>query len=115
MVCPLCKRDNRYVRGVYADSVVKPEKILTPVLKELKLECRMENKMKNDIEKLLQKEMDRKGFLRHVGIGFAAIIGVTAVLKTLNTMTNSGTQTQSKGYGMSAYGGASPKSGQKLS
>lgn len=69
--------------------------------------------MKNDIDKLLQKEMDRKGFIKHVAIGFAAIIGITTVLKTLNTMTNSGA-TQSKGYGASAYGGQSQKTPKKL-
>jgi hypothetical protein len=67
--------------------------------------------MKNDIDKLLQKEMDRKGFIKHVAIGFAAIMGVTTVAKTLATMTNGGTQ-QSQGYGSSAYGGKAeqPKS-----
>lgn len=64
--------------------------------------------MKNDVEKLLQKEMDRKGFLKHVAIGFATIAGITAIAKTLNTMTNNG-KTQSLGYGSSAYGGDSNK------
>jgi hypothetical protein len=62
--------------------------------------------MKNDVEKLLQKEMDRKGFIKHVAIGFAAIAGITAIAKTLNTMTNSG-KSQSMGYGSSSYGGGS--------
>ncbi len=59
--------------------------------------------MKNDIDKLLQKEMDRKGFIKHVAIGFAAIAGVTAIAKTLKTMTNTGSKTI--GYGSSVYGG----------
>ena len=64
--------------------------------------------MKNDIDKLLQKEMDRKGFIKHVAIGFAAIAGITAVAKTLSTMTNSG-KSQSSGYGSSVYGGGDSK------
>lgn len=61
--------------------------------------------MKNDVEKLLQKEMDRKGFIRHVAIGFAAIAGITAIAKTLSTMTNSG-KSQPMGYGSNTYGGS---------
>jgi len=57
--------------------------------------------MKNNIDTLLQKEMDRKGFIKHVGIGFAAILGVTTVLKTLNAMTSSdGSQTRLNHYDM---------------
>jgi hypothetical protein len=59
--------------------------------------------MKEDIDKLLQKEMDRKGFIRHVAIGFAAIVGITTVAKTLSTLSSSG-KSQSVGYGASTYG-----------
>lgn len=58
--------------------------------------------MKNDIDKLLQKKMDRKDFVKHVAVGFAAIAGITAIAKTLKTMTSSG---QTMGYGSSVYGG----------
>ena len=66
--------------------------------------------MKDDITSLLQKEMDRKDFLKHVGIGFAVITGAATMLKTLNGF---GTSSQRKaggagagyGYGTSAYGG----------
>lgn len=54
---------------------------------------------------LLQKEMDRKDFLKHIGIGVIALTGLSAVLKTLiqqPTATNSVSQA---GYGGSAYGG----------
>lgn len=61
--------------------------------------------MKNDVEKLLQKQMDRKGFLKHVAIGFAAIAGISTIAKTLNTMTHSG-KNQSMGYGSNTYGGS---------
>ncbi len=60
--------------------------------------------MKNEIDKLLQKEMDRKGFIKHVAIGLAAIAGVTTIAKTLKTMTNSGSS-EAVAYGASAYGG----------
>lgn len=65
--------------------------------------------MKNDVTTLLQKEMDRKGFIKHVAIGFAAIAGLTAVAKTLSTMAGNN-KTQSLGYGSSSYGGSSPSS-----
>jgi hypothetical protein len=64
--------------------------------------------MKNEVEKLLQKQMDRKGFIRHVAIGFAAIAGITTIAKTLNTMSSSG-QSQSVGYGSNTYGGTAKK------
>lgn len=62
--------------------------------------------MKNEVvEKLLQKQMDRKGFLKHVAIGFAALTGIAAVVKTLGSMGSTETA-QAKGYGSSAYGGS---------
>lgn len=67
--------------------------------------------MKNDVETLLQKEMDRKGFIKQVAIGFAAIAGLTAVAKTLSSMA--GNKNQNLGYGSSSYGGAKPNSTQK--
>ena len=62
--------------------------------------------MKDELDKLLQKQMDRKAFLKHVAIGFAALSGIAAITKTLGTMANSG-QKSSRGYGASAYGGKS--------
>lgn len=59
--------------------------------------------MKDDLNKLLQKKMDRKGFLKHVGIGLAAMTGVATILKTLTGAGN--TQQQARGYGGGAYGG----------
>jgi len=60
--------------------------------------------MQNEIQKLMQKDMDRRSFLKHVGIGFAAIAGVTTLLKTLSTL-NGGTK--KAGYGSNVYGGSS--------
>ena len=61
--------------------------------------------MKNELDSLLQKEMDRKSFLKHVAIGFAAMTGVAAAIKTLNGF-GSNSRSQSLGYGSSTYGGS---------
>ncbi len=53
------------------------------------------------IENLLQKRMDRKGFLKHVGIGVLALTGLTSVVKLLQ----GNQQQQNGGYGSSVYGG----------
>lgn len=57
--------------------------------------------MKNEIDALLQKEMDRKAFLKHVAIGFVALTGLGAILKSMNGLGGR----QASGYGASAYGG----------
>ena len=44
--------------------------------------------------------MDRKNFLKHVGIGVLALTGFTGVVKLLQ-----GNQLQNSGYGSSVYGG----------
>lgn len=59
--------------------------------------------MKNDLDNLLQKQMDRRDFLKHVGIGFVALTGVAALVKTLNTF--SGNKVRTNGYGAQVYGG----------
>lgn len=61
--------------------------------------------MKNEIDSLLQKEMDRKAFLKHVGAGFIALTGLAALLKTLNGVGR--TNRPNAGYGSSTYGGNS--------
>ncbi|HEU5121833.1 MAG TPA: DUF711 family protein [Candidatus Saccharimonadales bacterium] len=43
--------------------------------------------MKDEFDTLLKKPMDRKGFLKTVGIGAATIVGVAAIAKTLDVMT----------------------------
>lgn len=67
--------------------------------------------MQNEIQKLMQKDMDRRNFLKHVGIGFAAIAGFTTVLKTITSL-NAPQKDIATGYGSSVYGGgaASKKS-----
>lgn len=63
-----------------------------------------------DTTKLLQAEMDRKTFLKNAGIAFVGIIGVTAFVKNINSMTGSSSVGQQSGasafgYGGSVYGG----------
>lgn len=78
--------------------------------------------MKDDFSSLLQKEMDRKDFLKHVGIGFAVITGAATLLKTMNGFGNPlgrsvGSPTAGgygNGYGTSAYGGNSKVSNQAV-
>ncbi len=77
--------------------------------------------MKNEFNTLLQKEMDRKSFLKHVGVGFAVITGAATLLKTLNSFGGSaagtafgGSQaaandaTAGYGYGATTYGDPKP-------
>jgi hypothetical protein len=63
--------------------------------------------MQNEVQKLLQKDMDRRNFLKHVGIGFAAIAGITTLLKTITSLN--GPQKVSNGYGSNVYGGTAAK------
>lgn len=60
--------------------------------------------MKDQLDSLLEKNMDRRDFLKHVGIGFAALTGLAGLLKTLNSL---GTKERPHigSYGASAYGG----------
>lgn len=58
--------------------------------------------IKPQVASLLDKKMDRAGFLKHVGIGMLAVTGVAGVLKALGVSPSVG-GTQS--YGSSAYGG----------
>lgn len=68
--------------------------------------------LQSDVQTLLQKKMDRREFIKHVGIGFAALVGVSAVLRTMSSMGN---KQQSLGYGSSSYGGVKNTPAQKQS
>jgi hypothetical protein len=61
--------------------------------------------MKDEVNSLLQKPMNRLDFLKHVGAGIAAITGVAVVIKTMNGLGNTPGNKQSLGYGSSSYGG----------
>lgn len=65
--------------------------------------------MKNELNGLLAKKMDRLTFLKHVGVGFVALTGVGSVVKTLGGFgTGVGSSAKnSYGYGASVYGGSS--------
>lgn len=56
---------------------------------------------KQDFTAILDKEMDRKDFIKHLGLGLLALTGLSAVLQTLAPQH----QRRSSGYGGSAYGG----------
>lgn len=61
--------------------------------------------MKDELDALLQKEMDRKAFLKHVAIGFVALTGISTVIKALNGVTGSSNKKYTHGYSSSVYGG----------
>lgn len=67
--------------------------------------------MKDEVNSLLQKPMNRLDFLKHVGIGIAAITGAAMVVKTMNSLgTNNSTKKQATvGYGSAVYGGKKDK------
>lgn len=67
--------------------------------------------MKQELTSLLAKKMDRKDFLKHVGIAIVAVSGVSAIVRTLAPQTPQGNPSatsvsSTSGYGSSAYGGA---------
>ena len=62
--------------------------------------------IKTQIAELLQKEMDRKEFLRHVGIAVAVIVGLPTFLSALSRLQSGSLGKQpSAGYGSMSYGG----------
>lgn len=58
--------------------------------------------MKKDLQQLLEKQVDRKDFLKHIGFGVVALTGVTALTRSLNGF---GSKQQSAGFGTGVYGG----------
>ena len=60
--------------------------------------------LRKQLNTVLQKEMDRKDFLKHVGIATAAVVGVPTLLKVVSQGSISPVR-NSVGYGASAYGG----------
>lgn len=59
--------------------------------------------MKNELDTLLQRKMDRKDFVKHVAIGFVALTGIGAIIKSMSGAP--GSQKGRVGYGASVYGG----------
>lgn len=58
-----------------------------------------------NLQKLLEKPMNRKEFLAHLGAGFLAIAGVSGLLKTLVDYSGRSHTRRTSGYGSSSYGG----------
>lgn len=63
----------------------------------------MQKELQKGLQQLLQKDMDRKEFLQHVGVGVAAVVGITTVVNTVSQLGKN--KTYSSGYGSSVYGG----------
>lgn len=67
--------------------------------------------MNKQFDELLQKRMDRKDFLKHVGMGVAIITGTAGIVKLLGNGSRPAGKVGQKqqpvnmGYGASAYGG----------
>jgi hypothetical protein len=64
--------------------------------------------IKQSIARILAVELDRKDFLKAVGIGLVAATGVSQVVTSVVKQTSSSTashQTVNFGYGDSVYGG----------
>lgn len=67
--------------------------------------------IKAQVGQLLQKEMDRKDFLRHIGVAAAVVVGVPTLIGAISRLQNGSTsplgdgQGSGYGYGTSAYGG----------
>jgi hypothetical protein len=61
--------------------------------------------MQNPLDQILEKEMDRRDFLAHIGAGFMALIGFSSILKALSGNHSSSSSThRTGGYGGSVYG-----------
>lgn len=66
---------------------------------------------KNELNTLLAKKMDRKDFLKHVGIGVVAAVGLSSIIKAVSSSgapagsSSPKSNSSSLGYGGSAYGG----------
>jgi hypothetical protein len=63
--------------------------------------------IKENISKLLDTEMERKDFLKLIGIGAVAAVGVSGILKAMSQPTSKKTSQHpaNAGYGSMAYGG----------
>jgi len=63
-------------------------------------------KLQDEWKKFLNKKMDRKGFLAHLGAGAFAATGLGALLKSFD---DSSQRQDSHTYGGGAYGGDNKK------
>lgn len=58
--------------------------------------------MRNEVQSILSKEVDRREFLKHVGLTIVALSGAAAAVRTL---TSFGSKAQTTGFGAGVYGG----------
>lgn len=63
--------------------------------------------LKDNLSELLAKEMDRRDFLKHVGIAVVALTGVAGIISALSgqRFAGLGQSSTSNGYGSMPYGG----------
>ena len=65
------------------------------------------NNVRKNVDNLLKKPMDRRGFLKHVGLGALLVVGLGPILKMLTSpqkTSNSVTPANGYGYGPMPYG-----------
>ena len=67
--------------------------------------------IKHNISQLLETEMERKDFLKLIGLGVIAATGVTQILKamTQQSPTRQVPAAKAQSYGGSSYGGIAKK------
>lgn len=56
----------------------------------------------SNVPTVLEKEMNRRDFLRYVGSLFLAVVGITNLMRI---MSGHGSNHRTHGYGSSSYGG----------
>lgn len=64
--------------------------------------------IKKELRDILEKEMDRKDYLKYLGVGLMAIVGLTSAAKAVTSFharNETGTRSSNTGYGSSSYGG----------
>ncbi|USN96755.1 MAG: hypothetical protein H6797_00955 [Candidatus Nomurabacteria bacterium] len=66
--------------------------------------------IKTQVSDLLNKQMDRQDFLKHVGIGLIAITGLSSALRFLSIQQHK----VEGGYGSAAYGGSEDGNSSRL-
>lgn len=65
--------------------------------------------MQKQLDEIFQKRMDRKDFLKHVGMGVAIITGTAGLVKLFQPQSQKVAEQkkhQMLGYGAAAYGGS---------
>lgn len=66
----------------------------------------VEQKMQSKIvTSILEKEMDRKEFLQHIGLAFLALTGVSGLMRTFGQQQLMQPGKIQNGYGSMPYGG----------